>query len=162
DQRARPPAPGPPGRDREGRGHDPERGPAKVIEPARRVRATCAGPACHAAVIGARGSGGAWMVALGLGLGLTAACPGKAEPDIAARSGVRGGTAERSREGESWQRAAAGDRFRAGDGLRTSAGGGARLRFLAGGGLRMGPSTTIRFGAGQLAVDGELEAEGED
>ncbi len=103
-------------------------------------------------------------IALGLGLclGASAGCPDRREPDIAELSAVLSGTAERSSQGGAWQASRAGDRFRTGDGVRTSQGGGARLRFLAGGGLRMGPSTTIRFGQAELAVDGELEAEGED
>jgi len=101
-----------------------------------------------------------WLGAAALGLA-GPACPSRDGSDIAELTSVLSGQAERSGQGEAWQASRAGDRFREGDAVRTSADGGARLRFLAGGGLRMGPSTTIRFGAGRLAVDGELEAEGE-
>jgi hypothetical protein len=90
-----------------------------------------------------------------------AACGDKQVPDVAELTEVLSGGAQRSTQGATWQASGAGDRFREGDAVRTTTDGGARLRFIAGGGLRMGPATTIRFGRGALAVDGELEAEGE-
>ena len=103
-------------------------------------------------------------VLVGVCLVAAGACRDRSEPDIAELSAVLGGTAQRSAGGKAWQPSRTGDRFRAGDGVRTSSPGGARLHFLAGGGLRMGPGTTIRFGrgTGALAVDGELEAEDGD
>lgn len=103
---------------------------------------------------------GARVVAALVALAL-AACGDRGQTDVAQLAAVLSGRAERSPAGQPWRPSAAGDRFRAGDGVRTSSDGGARLRFLAGGGLRMGPSTTIHFGdaAGALAVDGELEAD---
>jgi hypothetical protein len=112
------------------------------------------------------GSGGSpvrtrWLLAL-LSLVALCRCGGHTDADIAELSEVLSGAAQRSEQGTAWGPAATGARFRAGDGVRTSSDGGARLRFLAGGGLRMGPSTTVQFGAGALAVEGELEAEGDD
>ncbi len=90
-----------------------------------------------------------------------AACGDKQVPDVAELTEVLSGGAQRSTQGATWQASGAGDRFREGDAVRTTTDGGARLRFIAGGGLRMGAATTIRFGRGALAVNGELEAEGE-
>ena len=100
----------------------------------------------------------AGAVAIGAAAG---ACGNEDPPDVAELAAVLSGGAQRSVQGAAWQASGAGDRFREGDAVRTTTDGGARLRFLAGGGLRMGPATTIRFGRGALAVDGELEAEGE-
>ena len=87
------------------------------------------------------------------------ACKGKKSSDLAELSEVLAGRAERTHEEEAWRGAAAGDHFRTGDAVRTSPDGGARIRFTAGGGLKMGADTTIRFGAGKVAVEGELTAE---
>lgn len=89
----------------------------------------------------------------------TGGCKDRASSDVAVLRQVVRGSAERTDASESWQPAKDGDRFRVGHSVRTSADGSARIRFLAGSGLRMGPSTTIRFGPGKVAVDGELEAE---
>jgi hypothetical protein len=89
-------------------------------------------------------------------------CRNKQEGDIAELARVLSGTAERNVDDGPWQAAAAGARFRDRHSVRTSKDGGARLRFLSGGSLKMGPATTIRFGPGKLAVDGELEAEEEE
>ncbi|HUS66952.1 MAG TPA: hypothetical protein VMZ28_20580 [Kofleriaceae bacterium] len=87
------------------------------------------------------------------------ACKGKKSSDLAELTEVLAGRAERTHEEEAWRGAAAGDRFRTGDAVRTSPDGGARLRFTGGGGLKMGADTTIRFGAGKVAIEGELTAE---
>lgn len=86
-------------------------------------------------------------------------CEGKDEGDVAELTKVLSGRAERNVDDGPWQPAAAGARFRDRHSVRTSPDGGARLRFLSGGSLKMGPGTTIRFGPGKVAVDGELEAE---
>ncbi len=101
---------------------------------------------------------GAGLCAVAIAAG---ACGDPEVPDVAELTAVLSGGAQRSTQGAAWQGSGAGDRFREGDAVRTTTDGGARLRFIAGGGLRMGPATTIRFGRGALAVDGELEAEGE-
>ncbi|HLU68445.1 MAG TPA: hypothetical protein VKZ63_19305 [Kofleriaceae bacterium] len=103
------------------------------------------------------GSRLAWMALAAL-LAL-AGCKEKQEGEVAELAKVLAGSAERVGTSGPWVKAAAGDRFRVGHAVRTSDDGGARIRFLAGGGLRMGPSTTIRFGPGKVAVDGELVAE---
>ena len=102
----------------------------------------------------------AWLAAALCAVAV-AACGDRQVPDVAELTEVLSGGAQRSTQGATWQASGAGDRFREGDAVRTTTDGGARLRFIAGGGLRMGPATTIRFGRGALAVDGELEAEGE-
>ncbi|HEY8145576.1 MAG TPA: hypothetical protein VIG06_23005 [Kofleriaceae bacterium] len=89
------------------------------------------------------------------------ACRGKKEEDVAELSRVLSGSAQRNVDDGPWQAAAAGARFRERHSVRTSKDGAARLRFMSGGSLKMGPDTTIRFGPGKLAVDGELEAEDE-
>jgi hypothetical protein len=104
---------------------------------------------------------GLWLSAAAM-IAASCNCGSPEPPDIAELTSVLSGEAQRLAVGAAWQTSRAGDRFRGGDAVRTSADGGARLRFLAGGGLRMGPSTTIHFGADALAVQGELEAEGED
>lgn len=117
------------------------------------------------------------MTRRGLALGLlvalavtgagSAGCKGRST-EVAELDRILSGSAERA-DGDlgadqgagAWKPAAAGARFSAGQAVRTSADGGAHLRFLAGGGLRMGASTTIRFGgSGRIAATGTLTAEG--
>ena len=86
-------------------------------------------------------------------------CGRKHEGDIAELTAVLSGLAERSINEGPWEKARAGVRFRENHSVRTSKDGGARLHFMSGGSLKMGPDTTIRFGPGKVAVDGELEAE---
>jgi hypothetical protein len=99
------------------------------------------------------------MVVMAVGLAALSGCKGEERADIAELADVLAGRAERTHEEEAWRTAAAGDRFRTGDAVRTSKDGGARVKFTAGGGLKMGADTTIRFGAGKVAVEGELTAE---
>jgi len=91
---------------------------------------------------------------------LAGACRGAPPAEVAELSAVSSGAAEKSRVGEEWRPASLGDRFAAGDRVRTSSASSARVRLLAGGGLRMGPSTTIQFGTRALTAVGELEADG--
>jgi hypothetical protein len=100
-------------------------------------------------------------IALGLAvlMAATGGCRRKSEGDIAELTKVMSGVAERSVDDGPWEKARAGSRFRENHSVRTSKDGGARLHFMSGGSLRMGPATTIRFGPGKVAVDGELEAE---
>ena len=90
---------------------------------------------------------------------LAGGCRGKKDADVAELATVLSGVAQRSVDDGPWEEARVGVRFRDRHSVRTSKDGGARLRFMSGGSLKMGPSTTIRFGPGKLAVDGELEAE---
>lgn len=83
---------------------------------------------------------------------------GEAE-DVAELTRVLTGSAQRRFSSGPWEQAPVGARFRDRHSVRTSKDGGARLQFMSGGSLKMGPSTTIRFGPGKVAVDGELEAE---
>ncbi len=102
------------------------------------------------------------MIALALAaLAAAGACRGKREKDVAELSRVLSGSAEKNVDDGPWQAAVAGARFRERHSVRTSKDGAARLRFMSGGSLKMGPDTTIRFGPGKVAVDGELEAEDE-
>lgn len=98
------------------------------------------------------------VLVIAMAAAATGACK-KKSADLAELEQVLSGKAERTEAGKSWQDASAGDRFRAGHAVRTSDQGGARISFTAGGGLRMGPSTIIRFGRGKLAVEGEIAAE---
>ncbi|HEU5056717.1 MAG TPA: hypothetical protein VFU21_09325 [Kofleriaceae bacterium] len=102
--------------------------------------------------------GGALALALAA-LAAAGGCPGRESEDVAELTRVLAGTAERNVDDGPWQKAAAGARFRERHSVRTSKDGGARLQFMSGGSLKMGPATTIRFGPGKVAVDGELEAE---
>lgn len=99
------------------------------------------------------------VVAAVVALAALAGCKSEKTKDVAELTDVLSGRAERTHEEEAWRAATAGDRFRTGDAVRTSADGGARLQFTAGGGLKMGADTLIRFGAGKVAVEGELTAE---
>ena len=104
--------------------------------------------------------GGAIALALAA-LALASGCKDEEDEDVAELTRVLAGLAERNVDDGPWQKAQAGARFRDRHSVRTSKDGGARLRFLSGGSLKMGPGTTIRFGPGKVAVDGELEAEDE-
>jgi hypothetical protein len=102
------------------------------------------------------------VIALALAaLAAAGACRGKREKDVAELSRVLSGSAQKNVDDGPWQAAVAGARFRERHSVRTSKDGAARLRFMSGGSLKMGPDTTIRFGPGKVAVDGELEAEDE-
>jgi hypothetical protein len=127
----------PQGQDRAERRHDPERGHAQV-----------------------RPTGRAGAIALAFtALLLAGGCRRKKEGDVAELATVLSGSTQRSIDDGPWEKAQVGVRFRDRHSVRTSQDGAARLRFMSGGSLKMGPSTTIRFGPGKLAVDGELEAE---
>jgi hypothetical protein len=78
---------------------------------------------------------------------------------IASLVEVLSGSVEKSSGEAAWGPAARGDTFKVGDAVKTSADGGARLEFRAGSGLKMGPSTVIRFGRRALGLVGEVEAE---
>lgn len=79
----------------------------------------------------------------------------KGEKTIATLAEVRAGSAERARDGKTWEPASEGDRFTAGSAVRTSADGDAVLAFGGGMALRLGASTTVRFGD-VLSIEGEV------
>ena len=105
------------------------------------------------------GGGIALAPAVLAALAATTGCRDRKAEDIAELTRVLSGSAERRFSSGAWEQAPVGARFRDRHSVRTSKDGGARLQFMSGGSLKMGPSTTIRFGPGKVAVDGELEAE---